>query len=112
MNPKRPAEEPFRDALRELLCKHEEFTTAFGGPNYAAYARVLPSTSYKRLRDVLAGERRLTWQVIEECADVLRVEPEHFVEYGPLKAQHQFTPDEIGWEQALENLRCWVNRGR
>lgn len=67
------SDKPFKKALNELLAQREEFSTSFGGPNYAAFARALEETSYGKLRKILRGERQFTIGFIQEVASVLRV---------------------------------------
>ena len=93
-------------ALRELVIEHD-YVTRTGKPNWAAFAAELQGFQYETLRHAATGRRRPTPRLIEECARVLRVRPEHFLEYRIHMAQQDFDPRAVGEERALENLALW-----
>ena len=103
-----PSTASFGDTLLDLLRETAEFRTSMGTPNVAAFARVLDGVHYETLRKVLAGEREPSADLMEKVAHALGVSPEHFVEYRLWVARRQFDVREVGYEQALENLRAWA----
>jgi hypothetical protein len=76
------AAQPFAEALLALLEEEDVYMTTTGRPAWATFHRELEGVSYRELRAVVAGERTPGDRLIEECARVLRVRPEHFAEYG------------------------------
>lgn len=98
---------PFSLALRELVVEND-YTTQTGKPNWAAFAAELEGFHYESIRRVAAGRRYPSPRLIEECARVLRVRPEHFVEYRIHLARRDFDPRAVGFEQARENVERWL----
>jgi hypothetical protein len=103
------ASEPrrFGDALRELVIEHD-YATRSGNPNWRAFAAELEGIHYETLRKAVAGERRPSRALLEECARVLRLRPEYFVEYRLYLAQRDFDPDAVGFDRAARNLKAWA----
>jgi len=102
-----PATKPFKDALAELL-RENDYTTQTGNVNWHAFARELaPEIHYESLRKALAGTRTVTPHIMEECARVLRIKPEHFVEYRAYRVAEDFDVKKVGFEQVLANLETW-----
>lgn len=106
-----PTDLRFADALLELLRDSDEYTTAIGTPNLAAFARDLNEVSYETLRRILARERDVTPAILEDVARALRIDPSYFAEYRLWVVQREFDVREVGFERALENLRSWAERG-
>jgi hypothetical protein len=98
--------ESFATALRELVLEHD-YTTGTGNPNWSAFSAELEDVHYETLRRAVAGERAPSPLLMEECARVLRVRPEYFLEYRMHLAQRDFDPGEVGVDRALQNLRTW-----
>jgi hypothetical protein len=101
------ATKPFALALRELLLE-SDYVTRTGKPNWAALAAELDGIQYESLRRVATGRRRASPRLIEECARVLRVRPEYFLEYRVYLAQRDFDPAEVGADEAIRNLDAWA----
>jgi len=101
----------FRDALLELLLEHD-YSTQTGSPNWAAFAERLDGIHYQTLRRAVGGQQRPSPRLIEECARVLGLRPEYFVEYRFYLAQRDFDPREVGRDRALANLKAWFDRSR
>lgn len=99
--------EPFAAALRELLIEND-YATQKGKPNLAAFAAELEGFHYETLRHVASGRRQPSPRLMEECARVLRIRPDYFLEYRILLAQRDFNPAAVGTERALENLSLWT----
>ena len=97
---------PFAVALRELVVDND-YVTQRGEPNWAAFASELEGVHYETLRRAATGRRRPSSSLIEECARVLRLRPEYFLEYRVYEAQRDFEPAAVGVEQALRNLALW-----
>jgi hypothetical protein len=100
--------EPFAIALRELVLEHD-YTTGTGNPNWSAFSAELNQVHYETLRRAVAGERPPSLLLMEECARVLRVRPEYFLEYRVHLAKRDFDPREVGVDRALQNLRTWAS---
>jgi hypothetical protein len=99
--------DPFPLALRELVIEND-YVTQTGKPNWAAFAAGLEGFHYESIRRVAAGRRYPSPRMIEECARVLRVRPEYFVEYRIHFARRDFDPRAVGFERACENLTLWI----
>lgn len=104
-----PARQPFGRAVNDLL-RESEWTTTTGNPNLHAFAAQLDGVHYETLRKAMAGERAPTAALIEEVARVLRVKPDHFVEYRLIEVQAEFDVRRVGFEKALENLADFARR--
>ena len=100
-------ESPFTLALRELVIEND-YVTQTGKPNWAAFAAELKGFHYESIRRVAAGRRYPSARLIEECARVLRVRPEYFVEYRIHLARRDFDARIVGFERARENLALWT----
>lgn len=97
---------PFAVALRELVIDND-YVTQRGEPNWAAFASELEGVHYETLRRAAIGRTRPSPSLIEECARVLRLRPEYFLEYRVYEAQRDFEPAAVGLERALRNLALW-----
>jgi plasmid maintenance system antidote protein VapI len=102
--------DPFRVALRGLVIE-QDFATRTGNANWSAFAAQLRGVHYETLRRVVAGQRAVSPRLMEECARVLGIRPEYFLEYRVHLAQRDFDPNAVGLERALRNLQAWA-RGR
>ena len=100
-------EQPFGRALRDVLLGREEYTTLSGNVNWSAFAESLRRVHYETLRKAISGEREPSEHVIEDVSDALALEPEYFAEYRLLQSQRAFDVREVGWEQAIKNLRAF-----
>jgi transcriptional regulator with XRE-family HTH domain len=98
--------EPFPLALRELVIEND-YVTQTGKPNWAAFAAEFEDMQYESIRRVAAGRRYPSARLIEECARVLRVRPEYFVEYRIHLARREFDPRLVGFERARANVDLW-----
>lgn len=98
---------PFGEALLDLL-REFDYVTGLGNPNLHAFAAEVPNYTYESLRKAVSGERTITPELIVEVARVLRVEPEHFIEYRLNEARATFDPREVGFDQAAKNLEAWA----
>jgi hypothetical protein len=100
--------ESFAVALRELVLE-QDYATRNGNPNWSAFSAELDDVHYETLRRAVVGERPPSPLLMEECARVLRVRPEYFLEYRVHLAKRDFDPREVGIDQAVQNLRTWAS---
>lgn len=98
---------PFPLALRELVIEND-YVTQTGKPNWAAFAAELEDFHYESIRRVAAGRRFPSPRLIEECARVLRVRSEYFVEYRIHLARRELDPRVVGFARARANLALWL----
>jgi len=99
--------DPFRIALRDLVVEHR-YATRTGNAKWSAFAAELRGVHYETLRRAVAGERAPSPRLIEECARVLGIGPEYFLEYRVYLAQRDFDPTAVGTERATRNLEAWA----
>lgn len=99
--------DPFRIALRDLVVE-EGYATKTGNAKWSAFAAELRGVHYETLRRAVAGERAPSPRLIEECARVLGIRPEYFLEFRVHLAQRDFDPNEVGVELVLRNLDAWA----
>ena len=99
----------FTAAVRSRLEVRDEFLTNTGNINWRAVAEALPGVHYETLRKAVAGDRAPTPALMEVVAEFLKVEPVIFAEYQLHLAQRQFDVGEVGWDEAMENLRRWAS---
>jgi hypothetical protein len=99
---------PFGRRLRDLLIAND-VTTRNGNPDWADFCQQLDGISYETLRKAVTAERAPTTKIIEAVSDTLSVEPDRFVE-RLLQAQRRFDWREVGFEDAVANLRLWESR--
>lgn len=98
--------DPFGPALSALLVEHD-YATASGKPKWATFAAELEGVYCETLRRAVAGKRRPSPKLIEECARVLRIRATYFLEYRLHLAQQDFDAQHVGLAHAAENLRLW-----
>ena len=94
--------------MHDLLAGREEFLTGTGNVNWRAVSEALHGVHYETLRKAVAGERLPAASLIEQVAKLLKVKPEHFVEYELAQVQREFDVREVGFDQAVKNLRTWA----
>ena len=99
--------DPFRITLRDLVVERG-YATKTSNANWSAFASRLRGVHYETLRRAAAGERSPSPQLIEECARVLGIRPEYFLEYRVHLAQRDFDPSAVGVERAKRNLEAWA----
>lgn len=99
---------PFGTALRQLLQDRQEFLTKTGNVNYRLVANALDGVHYETLRKAAAGDRSPTVHLMEQLAELLNVSPDYFTEYRFELVQREYDVKEVGWENAVKNLRRFV----
>lgn len=105
-------DQPFGKALIPLLREHDEFLTGIQNVNLRAVAAALDNVHYETLRKAIAGERLPSLRLIEQVAELVGVKPDYFAEYQLALARRDFDIGEVGWEQAMRNLREWDQKHR
>lgn len=98
----------FRDVAVRLFEGHEEFLRRTGTVDLMRVAEQLPDVYYETLRKAVTGDRSPTVDLMEKVAALAGVSPEVFSEYQLEQARRQFDVKEVGYEQAMENLRAWA----
>lgn len=106
-------ERRFGVALRDLVLAldEERFLTPSGNVNWMEFVHATMEprgVKYETLRKAIAGERAPSAMLIETVADALSVKPEFFTEYRLAQALRSFDPAEVGYEEAVKNLRVWA----
>jgi hypothetical protein len=99
---------PFGRALHDLLQEREEFVTGTGNVNWRAVAAAMHGVHYETLRKAVAGERMPAVSLIEQAATLAGVDPEYFVEFQAAQVMREFDVREVGFDEAVENLRLWA----
>lgn len=97
---------PFGTALGELLLERD-YATQTGKPNWSAFAAELEGMHYETLRRAVIGRRTPSRRLLEECARILGIRAEYFLEYRLYLARRQLDPDEVGLERAAQALEAW-----
>lgn len=105
-------DQPFGKALIPLLREHDEYLTGIQNVNLRAVAAALDNVHYETLRKAIAGERLPSLRLIEQVAELVGVKPDYFAEYQLALARRDFDIGEVGWEQAMRNLREWDQKHR
>jgi transcriptional regulator with XRE-family HTH domain len=100
---------PFGNALRELMNDH--------GLTYRELAQRTRQLDGKGMThahiNMLAnGHDRPSTRAMELVAEACGVEPDYFAEYRLALAMRELDPDEVGFEQALENLNARLGARR
>jgi transcriptional regulator with XRE-family HTH domain len=105
----RVSDKPFGDALRALMNDH--------GLTYRELAqrtRQLDGRgmTHAHINMLANGHDRPSTRAMELIADACGVEPSYFAEYRLALAMRELDPDEVGFEQALENLNARLGSRR
>jgi transcriptional regulator with XRE-family HTH domain len=100
---------PFGEALRELMTAR--------GLTYRELAqrtRELDGRgmTHAHINMLANGHDRPSTRAMELIAKVCGVEPSYFAEYRLVSAMRELDPDEVGFEQALENLNARLGARR
>lgn len=97
---------PFAERLHAIVAA-QGTTNRVGNVVWTQFAEKLPTIHYETLRKLLAGERALDVETIEEIAQAAGVPPETFIEYRVLLARQLFDVRAVGYDQAVANLRAY-----
>jgi transcriptional regulator with XRE-family HTH domain len=100
---------PFGDALRELMAKRELTYRELSQRTRALDGRGMTHAHINMLAN---GHDRPSTRAMELIAKVCGVDPSYFAEYRLVSAMRELDPDEVGFEQALENLNARLGARR
>jgi transcriptional regulator with XRE-family HTH domain len=109
MPAKSVSNQPFGDALRELM--------AIRGLTYRELAqrtRALDGRgmTHAHINMLANGHDRPSTRAMELIAKVCGIDPSYFAEYRLVSAMRELDPDEVGFERALENLNARLGARR
>jgi transcriptional regulator with XRE-family HTH domain len=100
---------PFGDALRELMAKRGLTYRELAQRTRALDGRGMTHAHINMLAN---GHDRPSTRAMELIAEVCGVSPDYFAEYRLVSAMRELDPDEVGFEQALENLNARLGARR
>ena len=105
----RTSEQPFGEALRELM--------AARGLTYRGLSETIRGLdgrgiTHAHINMLANGHDRPSMRAMELIAHACNVTPEYFAEYRLAVAMHELDPAEVGLEQALENLNARLGEQR
>jgi transcriptional regulator with XRE-family HTH domain len=105
----RMSNKPFGDALRALMND--------GGLTYRELAQRTRrldgrGMTHAHINMLANGHDRPSTRAMELIAEACGVEPGYFAEYRLALAMRELDPDEVGFEQALENLNARLGSRR
>lgn len=106
----RGAQRRFAEELFALLAE-SEYTTSAGRPNLAAFAEQLNGVRYESLRRAVRGGAAPSLALLEEAARVLRLPPEHFIEYRVAQLRRHLDVRTATWEELLDAVEALESRG-
>jgi transcriptional regulator with XRE-family HTH domain len=99
----RTSAKPFGEALRALM--HERGLT-YRGLAEAIRALDGKGITHAHINMLANGHDKPSMRAMELIARACDVEPDYFAEYRLAVAMRELDPDEVGLEQALENLNA------
>ena len=105
----RVSDKPFGDALRALMNDHELTYRELAQRTRQLDGRGMTHAHINMLAN---GHDRPSTRAMELIADACGVEPSYFAEYRLALAMRELDPDEVGFEQALENLNARLGARR
>ena len=100
---------PFGDALRELMGKRGLTYRELAQRTRALDGRGMTHAHINMLAN---GHDRPSTRAMELIARACGVAPDYFAEYRLVTAMRELDPDEVGFEQALENLNARLGARR
>jgi transcriptional regulator with XRE-family HTH domain len=101
--------QPFGDALRELMGKRGLTYRELAQRTRALDGRGMTHAHINMLAN---GHDRPSTRAMELIAQVCGVPPDYFAEHRLATAMRELDPDEVGFEQALENLNARLGARR
>src|SRR5438105_6195219 len=105
----RSSSKPFGEALRLLMDGKGLTYRALADATRKLDGRGLTHAHINMLAN---GHDRPSMRAMELIADACGVEPSYFAEYRLALAMRELDPDEVGFEQALENLNARLDSRR
>jgi transcriptional regulator with XRE-family HTH domain len=105
----RMSDEPFGDALRTLMSEHE-----LSYRDLAVRTRLLDGkgVTHAHINMLANGHDKPSMRAMELIARACDVEPDYFAQYRLAAAMRELDPEEVGLEQALENLNARLGERR
>jgi transcriptional regulator with XRE-family HTH domain len=101
--------QPFGDALRALMVSHDLTYRELAQRTRELDGRGMTHAHINMLAN---GHDRPSTRAMELIAEACGVEPGYFAEYRLALAMRELDPDEVGFEQALENLNARLGARR
>jgi transcriptional regulator with XRE-family HTH domain len=97
----RMSDKPFGEALRTLMSEHE-----LSYRDLAVRTRLLDGkgVTHAHINMLANGHDKPSMRAMELIAQACDVEPDYFAQYRLAAAMRELDPEEVGLEQALENL--------
>jgi transcriptional regulator with XRE-family HTH domain len=105
----RVSNKPFGDALRELMDSDGLTYRELAGRTRKLDGKGMTHAHINMLAN---GHDRPSTRAMELVAAACGVEPDYFAEYRLVLAMRELDPDEVGFEQALENLNARLGARR
>jgi transcriptional regulator with XRE-family HTH domain len=105
----RTSERPFGEALRELM---DARGLTYRGLSEAIRALDGKGITHAHINMLANGHDKPSMRAMELIAQACGVEPDHFAEYRLAVAMRELDPNEVGLEQALENLNARLGARR
>lgn len=99
-----PRRRDFARVVRDEMLAQDEYVTALGAPNYAAFIADVDGLNYESARKALTGDRWPSNTIMEKIAAALKIEPRDFWEWRLNNLRDQLDPN-IDVEQAYTTLR-------
>jgi transcriptional regulator with XRE-family HTH domain len=103
------SDQPFGDALRSLMSEHELSYRKLADETRRLDGRGMTHAHINMLAN---GRDKPSTRAMELIAEVCEVEPAYFAEYRLAMAMRDLDPNQVGLEQALENLNARLVSGR
>jgi transcriptional regulator with XRE-family HTH domain len=103
------SDNPFGDALRALMNDRELTYRELAHRTRELDGRGMTHAHINMLAN---GHDRPSTRAMELIAEACGVEPSYFAEYRLALAMRELDPDEVGFEQALENLNARLGARR
>jgi transcriptional regulator with XRE-family HTH domain len=100
---RRYSEKPFGDSLRELMGERDLTYRALADAIRAIDDRGMTHAHINMLAN---GHDKPSLRAMELIAKACGVEPDHFAEYRLARAMRELDPEQVGLQQALENLNA------
>jgi transcriptional regulator with XRE-family HTH domain len=103
------SDQPFGDALRSLMSEHELSYRKLADETRRLDGRGMTHAHINMLAN---GRDKPSTRAMELIAEVCDVEPAYFAEYRLAMAMRDLDPNQVGLEQALQNLNARLAGGR
>lgn len=105
----KPSSKPFGDSLRELM---QARALTYRGLAEAIGEIDARGMTHAHLNMLANGHDKPSTRAMDLIAEACGVQPDYFAEYRLAAAMRELDPDEVGLEQALENLNARLGARR